>query len=331
MADQSIVQAADISTGIGRLALPTFHTAGWYDIFLQGTLDNYAATSGAGRATRLVVGPWTHERVEDPIGDLVFGARSARGHDGSGANWRHRQLDWFRCQLAGGNASVEDEAPIWIFVMGANSWRAERSWPLVREQRRRMFLHAGGMLSDETPRAGEACSTFLYDPSRPVPTLGGHGVMSPAVRSGPVDQRAIEARGDVLLFTSRPLEEDLEVTGRVTVSLGVQSSAPSTDWVARLCDVDESGRSINLCDGILRVASEADQPGVRQIDLWSTSNVFRKGHRLRLHVTSSSFPRWDRNLNTGRAAGAGATAEQRVFHSYPHLSFVDLPVIPAAA
>ena len=147
--------------------------------------------------------------------------------------------------------------------------------------------------------------------------------------TGPVDQASVEAREDVLVFTSAPLAEELEVTGRVRVVLHVESSAPSTDWVARLCDVRPDGRSLNLCDGIVRVAEGADAPQQVEIDLWSTSNAFLPGHRLRVHVTSSSFPRWDRNLNTGDQRSAQMeVARQRVHHDAERPSWVELPVVP---
>ncbi|HTE64494.1 MAG TPA: CocE/NonD family hydrolase, partial [Solirubrobacteraceae bacterium] len=175
---------------------------------------------------------------------------------------------------------------------------------------------------------GEPAGAFTYDPADPVPTVGGHGVLSPGYPSGPFDQASVEARDDVLVYTSQPLRSELEVTGRVRVVLHAESTARSTDWVARLCDVHPDGRSINLCDGILRVADGAHRPGRHEIDLWSTSNVFLPGHRLRVHVTSSSFPRWDRNLNTGdQREPRHEVAWQRVSHAADRPSFIELPVI----
>ncbi len=145
--------------------------------------------------------------------------------------------------------------------------------------------------------------------------------------AGPMNQTQVEARPDVLVFTSDPLEEDIEVTGRVRVHLHAESTAPSTDWVARLCDVHPDGRSINLCDGIVRVTARARERGQHEIDLWSTSNVFLRGHRLRLHVTSSSFPRWDRNLNTGnQSESRHQVAHQRIYHDADRPSYIELPV-----
>ena len=146
--------------------------------------------------------------------------------------------------------------------------------------------------------------------------------------AGAFDQARIEARDDVLVFTSEPLERELEITGRITVVLHARSSAPSTDWVARLCDVHPDGRSYNLCDGIARVTEGADELRRIEIDLWSTSNAFLPGHRLRVHVTSSNFPRWDRNLNTGdQRSSRIAVARQRIHNDADHPSWVELPVI----
>ena len=309
--------------------IPSFHTAGWYDIFAQGTLDNYAAMAAAGREARLIVGPWTHHAFADPVGQGLFGIRASR--DGVPVHelgdWKDLQLAWFRRHLADDEV-VLPSAPVRIFVMGRNAWRNESGWPPARAAVERWFLRGDGALRTSTPEPGEPAGAFTYDPADPVPTVGGHGVLSPGYPSGPFDQASVEARDDVLVYTSQPLRSELEVTGRVRVVLHAESTARSTDWVARLCDVHPDGRSINLCDGILRVADGAHRPGRHEIDLWSTSNVFLPGHRLRVHVTSSSFPRWDRNLNTGdQREPRHEVAWQRVSHAADRPSFIELPVI----
>lgn len=313
-----------------RVQLPSLHSGGWYDIFLQGTLDNYITMASSGQDARLLVGPWTHAEYRDPIGDLCFGAMSSRlgapVHPYGDAN--AYQLAWFRRHLAADTSIVLPDAPVRIFVMGRNVWRDEPEWPLRRARIEEHFLRANGGLATAAPGEAEESSTFVYDPADPVPTLGGHLVMATAYPAGPRDQTPIEAREDVLVFTSAPLEEEMEVTGRIRVVLHASSSAPSTDWVARLCDVHPDGRSFNLCDGILRVFSGADGVGRHAIDLWSTSNVFLRGHRIRVHVTSSSFPRWDRNLNTGNQDSAEMqVARQTIFHDASRPSFIELPVI----
>lgn len=313
-----------------RINVPSLHTGGWYDIFLKGTLDNYEAMAASSQNARLIVGPWAHERFSDPIGEQVFGLRS--GRDGLPpdpcGNWTDFQLAWFRRHLAS-DATVElPSTPVRIFVMGRNEWRGETAWPPERVSYQRWFLRADGALTTNPPRAGEAPNAFVYDPDAPVPTVGGATLLWPGYPPGPMDQRPIEARQDVLAFTSECLERDLEITGPVRVVFHGESSAPSTDWVARLCDVHPDGRSICICDGILRISDRAEHRKCREIDLWATSNVFLRGHRLRVVVTSSSFPRWDRNLNTGdQRSPRREVAHQLLHHALDSPSYVLLPVI----
>lgn len=331
LTDADVPSWSRVAGGYERVAVPSFHIAGWYDVFLQGTLDNYAAMAALGRPAQLVVGPWTHlEPFTDPVGEQSFGIRGTRAgipaHPEGDLN--DRQLAWFRQYLEDG-APPDTEAgpPVRIFVMGRNAWRDEAGWPPARARVERWFLGAGGALEREHATAG-GTTQFAYDPGDPVPTLGGATVMASAYPPGSFDQARIEVRPDVCVFTSEPLQYDLEVTGRIRTILEAESSAPSTDWVARLCDVHPDGRSFNLCDGITRVSRDADRRQRIEIDLWSTSNVFLAGHRVRVHVTSSNFPRWDRNLNTGRQDAADfATAQQRVHHTNDAASWIELPVI----
>jgi putative CocE/NonD family hydrolase len=321
---------SNVSGHHDRVTVPSLHTGGWYDIFLQGTLDNFAAMAALGRTTQLIVGPWTHGQFADPVGQLVFGLRARRfgvpAH--SGRDVFGLQLDWFRRHLAPGATSPDISSPVRIFVMGRNAWRDEKAWPLERAITERYFLHSDGSLGLDGPHLDDAITNFVYDPTNPVPTLGGTTVMSPEFPAGPFDQGAIEARPDVRVFTSEPLNSDLEVTGPVRVVVHAASSAPSTDYVARLCDVHADGRSFNLCDGIVRIRAGAGECARHEIDLWSTSNVFLRGHRLRVQVTSSCFPRWDRNLNTGdQGRTRHAVARQQIFHDARRPSFVELPVI----
>jgi putative CocE/NonD family hydrolase len=198
-------------------------------------------------------------------------------------------------------------------------------------------------LSPETP-GQESPDRYDYDPADPVPTIGGATLMSPEFPAGPHDQRPIEGRPDVLVYRTAPLGEDTEVTGPITVGLWACSSAPDTDFVARLVDITPDGTSYNLTDGIIRARYrdfaageppspiDPGRPYAYTIDLWATSNVFKRGHRIGLHVTSSSFPRWDRNPNTGAPFGASAdlrVARQEILHDAEHPSYVVLPIVPA--
>lgn len=329
-ADPSVLESCNVAGRHDRVTVPSLHLGGWYDIFAQGVLDSHVAMTALGRPSQVIVGPWTHLTYQDPVGELCFGARSsalaAVSADGDLAD---TQLAWLRRQLAPGAAEADEpQAPVRIFVMGANVWRDEASWPLTRAREQRWFLGSGGALSREAPESGTASTEFTYDPADPVPTLGGQTVMAAAFPAGPFDQARIEARPDVLVFTSEPLQEDLEVTGRVRVVLHAQSSAPSTDWVARLCDAHPNGRSFNICDGIVRIEQGADACRQIEIDLWSTSNVFLAGHKLRVQVTSSSFPRWDRNLGTGNQRDPRMqAARQRIHHDAERPSWIELPVV----
>jgi putative CocE/NonD family hydrolase len=231
------------------------------------------------------------------------------------------------------------EPPIRLFVMGANVWRDEQEWPLARAVETPFYFRAEGQLSTQPPDA-EPPDRYTYDPANPVPTHGGALLMAPEFPHGPVDQRSIEQRPDVLTYTSQPLSHDVEVTGPVRVQLWVCSSAPDTDFVARLVDVYPDGRAYNLTDGIIRTRyragnvspslMEPGRPYALTVDLWATSNVFWQGHRIRVQVTSSNFPRWDRNPNTGHAFGQDAElrpAEQAILHDREHPSHVVLPLV----
>lgn len=310
-----------------RVQIPSLHTGGWYDTCLQGTIDNFTAMRNLGQESRLIIGPWTHEDFGNRIGAQDFGIMSSRD---AGAHpngkWSDEVLAFLRSHLTD-DAPVSAPAPVRIFVMGRNEWRDEETWPLQRSRTERWHLHADGGLSTKALPIGAGPSEINYDPADPVPTYGGPMALTPG--RGPHDQAPVESRPDVLVFTSEVLREDLEVTGPIRVRLHVQSSAPSTDWVARLCDVHPDGRSLNLTDGILRINHGADETQEIEIDLWSTSNVFLAGHRIRVQITNSCFPRWDRNLNTGDQAGTEfVPAHQRLYHDTSRPSYIELPIVP---
>ena len=341
--DREALGHMEIATRYDRVTIPSFNLGGWYDIFLEQTLDNYRAMRERGVPTRLLVGPWIHDTASNPIGEVNFGVAAQAAALDLESDLAALQLDWFDRWLKDGTAPEEhDDRPVRIFVMGLNRWRFERDWPLARAREVALHLHPGGLLSRE-PAPESVADSYVYDPADPVPTWGGATFLSPEFPPGPRDQREIEARRDVLSYTTPPLQEDLEVTGPVEVWLWASSSAPDTDFVARLCDVLPRGRSVQLTDGIIRaryreVAAgrrpSAIEPGRAyeyRIDLWATSNVFRAGHRIRLDVTSSSFPRWDRNPNTGADPFTDARLEiarQRIHHDPAHPSRLLLPIVP---
>ncbi|WP_409474813.1 CocE/NonD family hydrolase [Streptomyces sp. HC307] len=313
--------------------MPTFQVGGWYDIFGQGTLDNFTAMRGAGRSATLIMGPWAHTNWQHVVGDVNFGFGANSDFMGMRGRLHDLQFDWFRRTIGDGEAPEPDTGKVLLFVMGINQWRGETEWPLSRAVDTDFHLRADGCLTPEPPSTAEQPEEFTYDPMDPVPTTGGALLMSDEFRPGPLDRTAVEAREDVLVFTTEPLAEDVEVTGRVRVVLFAATDGPSTDWVARLCDVDEHGVSRNVADGVVRVrAATPGEAAEHVVDLWSTSIVFRAGHRIRVQVTSSNFPRWDRNLNTGEPEESATTARvarQHIFHDSTRPSRIVLPVVPA--
>lgn len=357
--DHELIRPLHILGHHHRVLVPSFNIGGWYDIFLQDTITNFKVLREEGstpqaRQSKLLIGPWTHGGLNNPVGELNFGFASSAALIDLTIDFVSLQIRWFDHWLKGIDTGMLNEAPIKLFVMGANTWRNEHEWPLARAVETRYYLHSGGHANSLhgdgaltlDPPQGEEASTdqYIYDPADPVPTRGGALLMSPEYRSGPHDQRPVEDRTDVLVYTSAVLSSAVEVTGPIKVHLWAASSAPDTDFVARLVDVHPDGYAQNLTDGILRARYRAfergEAPGliepgaayIYEIDLWATSNLFQAGHRIRLDVTSSSFPRWDRNPNTGHAFGADAelaVARQTILHDSAHPSYVVLPIVPA--
>ncbi len=357
---------SDIESRHNRFLVPAFHLTGWYDTLLTGTLRNFtglrahAATETARRYQRLVIGPWTHARPSKDttaIGDVDFGPDAGFSAD-------EAMLGWFDHWLRGG-ANVEsgsgrtsgdavasgfsrtnpvDQAPVRLFVMGENRWRDEQEWPLARARTTEYFLRSGGHAAtlsgdgrlDLAAPGREPSDQYTYDPKDPVPT-GASGGYS----RSPIDRRAMEQRPDVLVYTSSPLTADLEVTGPLALTLWIASSARDTDFTGTLVDVFPDGTARALADGILRARYRAGktapalltpgEPTEITIDLGATSNLFRTGHRIRLEVSSSNFPRFDRNPNTGGVFGQDGTvlrATQTILHDQSHPSRLLLPVVP---
>jgi len=327
---------------------PAYFITGWYDNLCDETIKVYtqwkreARTPEARQTTRLLVGPWTHSTIatSTPFGDVEFGPTATMDMAGE-------QLRWYDRRLRSIDNGIDAEPPVRIFVMGANIWRSENEWPLARTQYTPFYLHGNGRANSlfgdgtlsATAPANEPVDTFTYDPNEPVPTQGGQSMF--IENTGPKDRRAIERRDDVLVYTSAPLDADLEVTGPVALTLCAESSATDTDFTATLVDVYPSGLAIHLCEGIVRArfresytAPTLIEPGrvyEYTFSLWETSNLFKAGHRIRLEVSSSNFPRFDRNLNTGHTPGLDAemqTAQQTIYHDSSHASRLILPVIP---
>jgi putative CocE/NonD family hydrolase len=338
---QSPAALAAVHGQYDRVQVPTYHIGGWYDLHLGDTLAGFVAQRAQGTPTKLLVGPWSHLRQTNPVGEMNFGTGAQAGFLDLETDVRTLQLRWFDHWLKGIDAGLMAEAPVRIFVMGANISRDEDEWPPARAVSTPCYLRAGGSLSLDPP-GDEAPDHYAYDPADPVPTRGGGTLLPPEYPAGPYDQRPIEGRPDILIYRSQPLARDTEVTGPIVVHLWAVSLAPDTDFVARLVDIAPDGRSLNLADGIVRARYrdfaageppsliEPGRPYEYVIDLWGTSNIFKAGHQIGLHMTSSSFPRWDRNPNTGHPFGSDAqlrVANQQIVHDREHPSHVVLPVI----
>lgn len=329
-----------------EIRIPILNIGGWYDIFSKPGIDlvTRVRQKSDNRLVRrnqfVIVGPWAHGIGVQKVGELDFGPEAKR-------DLSELQFQWFDYWLKEKETGVQDWPAYHLFIMGENYWREEHEWPLKRTQFTPMYFRSGGrantrngdgVLSWEKPLE-EPADTFVYAPENPVPTIGGNNLVGP--KAGPYEQSAVELREDVLVYTSDVLSEPLEVTGPVKVILYASSTALDTDFTAKLVDVHPDGRSFNLCDGIIRAryrqgmdAPELLAPGSierYEIDLWVTSNVFLAGHRVRVQLSSSNFPRFDRNPNTGRPFGTDVelySATQQVYHTDQYPSHILLPIIP---
>ena len=327
-----------------QVSTPALVYTGWYDFFLRGALADYVALRQQGKTeavrngTRLIVGPWPHytDNAGPPrqVADVDFGEASV-------VDLPRIQLRWFDYWLKGMPTGVAQEPPVKIFVMGTNVWRHEHEWPLARTRYTRYYLRSSGRantlngdgtLSTEAPQTGGR-DTFTYDPANPVPSSA----------AGPADQRAVEQREDVLVYTGPALTHPVEVTGPITMNLFASTTARDTDFTAKLVAVHPDGTARILQDGIIRARYRTSRERPRlvtpgeiveyAIDLWSTSHVLQPGHRLRVEISSSNFPRYDRNFNTGEDPATDTRMQpvtQTVYHGAAHPSHIVLPIIPMA-
>ncbi|HIE51077.1 MAG TPA: CocE/NonD family hydrolase [Armatimonadetes bacterium] len=326
--------------------VPAVHLGGWYDIFCQGTIDAFVARQtrgdvGARGRQKLIMGPWTHGLGRREQGELVYPENAQVSEE----ELLRGVLRWFDYWLKGKDNGIMDEPPVRYYVMGdvddpqapGNEWRTADTWP-VPATPTPLYLRAGNRLTWEKPGPEEPPQTYVFDPENPVPTIGGQNLNLPA---GPMDQRPAENRPDVLVFSTAPLTEPVEVTGRIKVHLWAASSARDTDFTAKLCDVYPDGRSMLVTDGIIRARYREGldrqvllQPGrvyEFEIDLWTTSLVFNRGHRIRVDISSSNYPRFAVNPNTGEPFSLEPTrkvkARNTIYHDAAHPSHILLPVV----
>ena len=343
-----------------EMAVPSLFITGWFDSLSHENFKLFngwttqARTEDARKKTKLIVGPWSHQVSpwgREPMGENGEYQDRTFGRQGL---WDivDMHTHWYDQRLKGIDTGIDDEPPIKLFVMGQNEWRYENEWPLARTEWTKYYLHGtgdsagtGGWLSPDLAAIDETADRFTYDPADPVPSWGAQ--YQSLDLCGPRDRTAIEQRADVLTFTSAVLTQAVEVTGPVTATIWASSDTLDTDFTAALVDVEpaaedgEEGRPIILCEGIVRARfrNGTDNPEMMapgeiyefDIDMWDTSNLFEEGHRIRVEISSSNFPRYNRNLNSGNPIATDTeitVANQQVYHDSLHPSHITLPVIP---
>ena len=337
-----------------EMAIPSLFITGWFDSLSNENFKLFngwtkkAKTEDARSKTKLIIGPWSHQiapwgRV--PMGengeyaDRTFGKQAL-------SDVIEMHMHWYDQRLKGIDTGVDEEAPIKLFVMGKNTWRDEYEWPLERTEWTKFYLSSagnavdgGGGLHPEIKTSDRTSDSFIYDPGDPVPSLGSQ--YQTYDFCGPHDRSHIQRRPDVLTFTTDVLTEDMEITGPISATIWASSDAKDTDFTATLTDLEPDGKAIALCEGIVRArfrnGTENPQmmvPGEIykfEIDMWNTSNSFIKGHRIRIELSSSNFPRYNRNLNSGNPIASDidiTLANQTVYHGIQYPSYINLPVIP---
>lgn len=324
-----------------EIDVPVLHISGWYDDEQVGTPLNYRGMVEAGKENQhLLMGPWPHSiNQSTKIGDIDFGPESLIDLNGYVKSF----LDHY---LKGEENQFSKKDPVDIFVMGDNEWRQEKSWPLQDTAWTPFYFHSDGRansrfgdgaLNEKLPAKNEPEDHYQYDPANPVPFITE---MVSSQIGGPDDYAAIERRDDVLVYTSGEFDEDVEVTGPVKAELYVSTDCLDTDFMVKLLDVHPNGYVQRLTDGMVRgrfrngmEKQELMEPGKiykLEVDCWNTSHVFKKGHQIRIEVTSSAFPKYDRNLNTGEPLGKSTNmkvANQTIYHNETYPSNVILPII----
>lgn len=328
-----------------KVRVPLYTQGGWYDIFLAGTINGFVGVRTKGQpaardTVKMWIGPWGHGPSRK-FGEVDFGEAAALTHP-------PRELRWYNRWVKGERNGVEDEPRVEIFYMGANRWKGHDDWPVPGTQFKPMYLASGGAanslrgdgtLTWDKP-SGKPSDAYTYDPMNPVMTLGGNNCCGTPTLAGPYDQRPIERRSDVLVYTSAILNAPLAIAGPVKMKLWAATDGPDTDWMVKLVDVYPNGYAMNIAEGILRARfrrgfekPELLKPNEAyefEVDLVGTANVFLPGHRVRVDITSSNFPQFDRNLNTGEGAGSSKVrvARNTVFHTPERASAIVLPVVP---
>ena len=329
-----------------KMQVPAEVSGGWFDIFLAGTINGYtmmkqkAANERARKQTRMIIGPWGHGPSQK-YGDVDFGPQAMNDQF-------EEELRFFDYNLRGIENGLDRTLPVKIFYMGVNKWRAEQDWPIPNTNYRELYLggagtansvRGGGTLSFTKPETA-ITHRYTYDPDRPVGTMGGNNCCGTPTPAGPKDQRSIETRNDVLVYTSEFLTNPLAIAGPVKMKLTAATDGPDTDWMVKLVDVYPNGFAMPVAEGILRARyrNGLDKPELLTpntafdftVDLIGTANVFQPGHRIRVDITSSNFPQFDRNPNTGEPLGTSTKiriAQQSIQLGGLRPSYIVLPTV----
>ena len=330
-----------------KITVPAYNTGGWFDIFVMGTINGYVGMKNHGgspearEGTRLLIGPWGHG-PSTRFGDMEF-------TEDAYIDLFEYELKYYDYHLKGIQNGLDKEKPVKIYYMGENQWRSEDDWPIPATVYKELYLggespanslRGGGTLSFDRPTS-EGVDSYIYDPENPVPTYGGNNCCGTPTQAGPKDQRILERRNDVLVYTSDFLTEPVTIAGPVKMKLHAATDGPDTDWMIKLVDVYPDGSAYPVSEGILRARFKdgLDQINLLtpnevyefEIELTGTANVFQPGHRIRVDITSSNFPQFDRNPNTGEPLGSSdqtRIAQQTIHHGGLKASHIVLPTVP---
>ncbi|MEO6284149.1 MAG: CocE/NonD family hydrolase [Dyadobacter sp.] len=329
-----------------KIDVPTYVSGGWFDIFVMGTINGYVgmknkgATSEARKGARMIIGPWGHGPSQS-YGDVDFTPAAL-------VEQFETELSFFDYHLKGIKNLIETDKPVRLFYMGANQWRSETDWPIPGTKYQELYLGSNGNANSVrgkgtlsfTKPTKIGTDTYRYDPQSPVPTTGGNNCCGTPTPAGPRDQRPLEQREDVLVYTSEFLEKPLTIAGPVKMKLHAATDGPDTDWMIKLVDVHPNGFAMPVSEGILRAKFREGLDKIKlltpdkvyeyEIEMTGTANVFQPGHRIRVDITSSNFPQFDRNPNTGEPLGTSTKtriAKQTIYFGGPELSHILLPVV----
>lgn len=330
-----------------NISVPVHTSGGWFDIFVMGTINGYVGMKNKGASpearagARMIIGPWGHGPSQS-YGDVDF-------TPDANVSQFETELRFFDLHLKGIKNGLDTEDPVKLFYMGENRWRNEKDWPIPGTEYRPLYLQSRGSANSDTgngqliftkPSQNES-DKYVYDPLQPVPTTGGNNCCGSPTLAGPRDQQELEKRSDVLVYTSEPLKSSLTIAGPVRMKLHAATDGKDTDWMIKLVDVSPDGKAMPVSEGILRAKFREGLDKIRlltpgqiyeyDIELTGTANVFKPGHKIRVDITSSNFPQFDRNPNTGDPLGSSSavrSANQTIYHGGTRLSHILLPVVP---